>query len=156
MIKFNFSFQYFFSFSFLVFSVRHKQRHKHKQKHKHKHKTTNISYGRTKANAEENSFGFVFINRGKFIICFFAYAYVANKNQASQYMVVHMFGRYFFARFSGLLCSSFVPPRAYAYVLGLITWSFFNRGIKLSPVEWAENINDCMDDSSPWLKSTHV
>ena len=60
-------------------------RHKHRDKHKHKHKTTSISYGRTKANSKENSFCFVFVNlRGKFILCYFAYAYVASENQALQ------------------------------------------------------------------------
>ena len=41
------------------------------------------AYGRTKANSKENSFCFVFVNlRGKFILCYFAYAYVASENQA--------------------------------------------------------------------------
>ena len=54
-------------------------RHKHRHEHKHKHKTTSISYGITKA----NSFSFVFVNlTGKFILCYFAYAYVASENHA--------------------------------------------------------------------------
>ena len=39
---------------------------------------------------------------------------------------------------------------------GLITWSFFNPGVELSPVEWAENINDHINDFSPGLKSAKV
>ena len=57
--------------------------HKDWHKHKHKYKTTRISYGRTKASSKENSSRFVFVNlRGKFILCHFAYAYVASENQA--------------------------------------------------------------------------
>ena len=61
-------------------------RHKHRHKLKHKHKTTSISYGRTKANSKENSFCFVFVKlRGKFILCYLTYAYVASENQALRF-----------------------------------------------------------------------
>ena len=54
-----------------------------RRKHRRKHKITSISHGRTKANSKENSFCFVFVNFiGKFILCYFAYAYVASENQA--------------------------------------------------------------------------
>ena len=59
--------------------MRHKRRHKHKDKDK----TTSISYDRTKANSKENSLYFVFVNlRGKFILGYFAYAYILSENQA--------------------------------------------------------------------------
>ena len=58
-------------------------RRKHRHKHMHKQKTTSISCGRTKANSKGNSFCFVFVSlRGKFILCYYVYAYVASKNQA--------------------------------------------------------------------------
>ena len=42
-----------------------------------------ISYGRTKANSKEILFCFVFvIHREKFILCYFAYAYVASEDRA--------------------------------------------------------------------------
>ena len=44
-------------------------------------KTTSESYGRTKENSNENSFCFVW--KGKFILCDFAYAYVASEKRAA-------------------------------------------------------------------------
>ena len=41
-------------------------------------KTTSISYGGTKANSKE----FLLCYRGKFIVCHFAYAYIASEDQA--------------------------------------------------------------------------
>ena len=43
-----------------------------------------ISYGRTKANSKENSFCVVNLKR-KFILCYFAYAYVAGEDQALEF-----------------------------------------------------------------------
>ena len=64
-------------------SLKRANKRQHKHKHKHSHKTTSINYGRTKANSKENSFCFVFVKlRGKFILCYFAYVYVASENQA--------------------------------------------------------------------------
>ena len=113
-------------------------RHKHRHKHQHKHKTTSISYGRTKANSKENSFCFVFVNlRGKFILCYFAYAYVASENLSISKIARDKFSSevyedkaeriLFWIRFFmlmlvsdasvNLFVLSFVLPCAYAYSL---------------------------------------
>ena len=43
-----------------------------------------------KANSNENSFCFVFVNlTGKFILCYFAYAYVASENHALAIVFMH-------------------------------------------------------------------
>ena len=46
--------------------------------------------------------------------------------------------------------------QTFSSIKGLFTWSFFNPGHELSLVDWAENINNYMNDFTPGLKSAKV